>query len=428
MFIDKVKIYVKAGNGGNGCVSFHREKYVSHGGPDGGDGGKGGNIVLRIESGSNTLFAYKNRKKFIAGNGADGMTGKKHGATAEDLVLPVPAGTVVRDAQSGQIIKDMSDCDDFILCKGGKGGWGNRHFATPVRQAPRFAKNGLDGEAKELILELKMLADVGLIGFPSVGKSSILARISSAKPKIADYHFTTLVPNLGVVDLGPERGFVMADIPGIIEGASEGVGLGFDFLRHIERTRVLIHVIDAASVEDRDPIEDIKVINSELKTYNEELADRPMVIAANKLDILSEEDREAVIAKLHEAFPDVAVYPISAATGEGVRDLLNAVYELLQAIPKDNMVFESEMDIEELKDSPELPIYCSKSTDLKDTYLVEGPRVERMLGYTNLEDEKGFLFFQNFMKKNGILDELVSLGMKEGDTVNVYGHEFVYYE
>lgn len=428
-FADRAKIFVRSGKGGDGHVSFRRELYVPNGGPDGGDGGDGGNVYVVVDPGLNTLTDFRNVRKYKAGDGQEGGKRNCHGANGADITLKVPPGTVIRDFESGKVIIDMADrTEPFILMHGGHGGRGNRHYVTSVMQAPKYAQPGQPATEKYLTLELKMIADVGLVGFPSVGKSTLLASVSNARPKIADYHFTTLVPNLGVVDLGPERGFVMADIPGIIEGASEGVGLGFDFLRHIERTRVLIHVIDAASVEDRDPIEDIKVINSELKTYNEELASRPMVIAANKLDILSEEDRNAVISKLHEAFPDINVYPISAATGEGVRELLNAVFEILQTIPKENMVFESEMDIEELKDSPELPIYCSKSTDLKDTYLVEGPRVERMLGYTNLEDEKGFLFFQNFMKKKGILDELVALGMKEGDTVNVYGHEFVYYE
>ena len=428
-FADRAKIYVRSGKGGDGHVSFHRELYVPNGGPDGGDGGDGGNVYVVVDPGLNTLTDFRNIRKYKAGDGQEGGKRNCHGANGADITLKVPPGTVIRDFETGKVIIDMADrTEPFTLMHGGHGGRGNRHYVTSVMQAPKYAQPGQPATEKYLMLELKMIADVGLVGFPSVGKSTLLAAVTNARPKIADYHFTTLVPNLGVVDLGPDRGFVMADIPGIIEGASEGVGLGFDFLRHIERTRVLIHVIDAASVEERDPVEDIAIINAELKTYNEELAERPMVIAANKLDILDEESRAAVLKKLHDAFPGTDVYPISAATGEGVKDLLEAVYQLVQKTPKENMVFESEMDIEELKDSPELPIYCSKSDEFKDTYMVEGPRVERMLGYTNLEDEKGFLFFQNFMKKNGILDELVSLGMKEGDTVNVYGHEFVYYE
>ena len=284
MLIDNVKVYCKAGDGGNGCVSFRREKYVSHGGPDGGDGGRGGNIVLTIDEGTNTLLDYKNRRKFVAKNGGDGMKAKFHGKTAEDTVLPVPPGTVVRDAATGQVIVDMSDREPFILCHGGKGGWGNRHFATPTRQIPRFAKNGIRGEEREVIFELKMLADVGLIGLPNVGKSTLLSVISAARPKIADYHFTTLSPNLGVVSTGEGTGFVAADIPGLIEGASEGAGLGHDFLRHIDRCRLLVHVVDASGTTGNDPVEDIRTINRELARYSESLAQRPQIIAANKLD------------------------------------------------------------------------------------------------------------------------------------------------
>ncbi len=428
-FADRAKIFVRSGKGGDGHVSFRRELYVPNGGPDGGDGGNGGNVYVVVDPGLNTLTDFRNVRKYKAGDGQEGGKRNCHGANGADITLKVPPGTVIRDFETNKIIIDMADrTEPFTLMYGGHGGRGNRHYVTSVMQAPKYAQPGQPATEKYITLELKMIADAGLVGFPSVGKSSLLASVTNARPKIADYHFTTLVPNLGVVDLGPERGFVLADIPGIIEGASEGVGLGFDFLRHIERTRVLIHMIDAASVEERDPVDDIKIINEELKTYNEELSKRPMVIAANKMDLLQEEERTEILNKLKEAFPDIKIYPISAATGEGVKELLNAVYELLQNIPKENMVFESEMDVEELKDSPELPIYCSKSEEFKDTYMVEGPRVERMLGYTNLDDEKGFLFFQNFMKKNGILEELISLGMKEGDTVNVYGHEFVYYE
>ena len=292
MIIDKVRIYVKAGDGGNGCVSFRREKYVSHGGPDGGDGGNGGNVVIEVDKGETTLLRYKYHRKFVAGSGQDGMNRKFHGATASDLILKVPEGTVIRDANSGKIIRDMTGDDSFILCKGGKGGWGNRHFSTPTRQIPRFAKSGIKGEEKEVVLELKMIADVGLVGFPNVGKSLLLSKISDAKPKVANYEFTTLSPNLGVVDAGDERSFIVADIPGIIEGASEGLGLGHEFLRHIDRCRMLIHVVDVSGMSGRDPVEDIKKINNELKAYGEELASRPQIVAANKIDVC--EDREAL--------------------------------------------------------------------------------------------------------------------------------------
>ena len=317
MFVDNVKIYIKAGDGGNGAVSFRREKYVSHGGPDGGDGGNGGNIVFRIDRGSNTLLAFKYRHKFIAGNGGNGGGAKFHGATADDLVIMVPPGTLIRDAQSNKIIHDMTDDDgaDYLCCKGGRGGWGNRHFATPTRQVPMFAKNGTKGEEREVILELKMLADVGLIGYPSVGKSSILARISSAKPKIADYHFTTLSPNLGVVSTGGESGFVAADIPGLIEGAADGAGLGYEFLRHVDRCRLLLHVVDISCFEGRDPIEDVKMINTELERYSPELATRPQIILANKCDALEGSDVDTEAFESFVAENGWEMMYVSAATG-----------------------------------------------------------------------------------------------------------------
>ena len=332
-FYDHVKIYVKAGNGGNGCISFHREKYISHGGPDGGDGGNGGNIVLVIEKGKNTLLDFRNRKKYVAANGGDGMKSKFHGANAPDLIIPVPEGTVVKDAKTGKIIKDMSGCEPFVLCRGGRGGWGNRHFATPTRQAPRFAKTGREGEEREVLLELKMLADVGFVGLPSVGKSTLLSVISAARPKIAAYHFTTLAPMLGVVSVGEGKGFVAADIPGLIEGASEGLGLGFDFLRHVDRCRLLVHVVDISASEGRDPTDDLITINTELEKYSSDLASRPQIIAANKCDIL---DRELVDIAKFEKFCEGHGYDIvyiSAATGEGITELLRKVYDRLQTLP-----------------------------------------------------------------------------------------------
>ena len=424
MFIDKVKIYVKAGNGGNGCVSFHREKYVSHGGPDGGDGGKGGNIVLRIHEGTNTLFAYKNKKKFIAANGGDGKTGKMHGATADDLVLPVPPGTVVRDAQSGAIIKDMSDCEDFILCKGGRGGWGNRHFATPTRQIPRFAKNGSKGEALSLLLELKMIADVGLIGFPSVGKSSILSRISSAKPKIAAYHFTTLSPNLGVVSLGEGRGFVAADIPGLIEGAAEGLGLGHEFLRHVDRCRLLLHVVDISCEEGRDPIDDIEKINTELLKYSPTLAERPQLIVANKIDeVLIEEEPyvKEFEAYVKEHFGTEPIY-VSAVTGEGMDTLIRRTEACLQDLPPIT-VYDSEYEREE---SATLGA-GERKTEIRregDTFYVEGEWIYNLMGQINFSDYESMNFFQRVLQKQGVFDLLKEAGIADGQTVNLYDFEF----
>ena len=424
MFIDKVKIYVKAGNGGNGCISFHREKYVSHGGPDGGDGGCGGNIVLRIESGSNTLFAYKNRKKFVAQNGGDGMTGKKHGATADDLILPVPEGTVVRDAATGAIIKDMSNCGDFILCKGGKGGWGNRHFATPTRQIPRFAKSGIQGQEREVILELKMLADVGLVGLPSAGKSSLLAAISAARPKIAAYHFTTLTPNLGVVTVGQGRDFVCADIPGLIEGASEGSGLGLDFLRHIDRCRMLIHVVDISGCESIDPINDIEIITRELEKYSPELAKRPRIIAANKYDIF---DSSLINLDKFEEYIDEKGYEliyISAATGENVADLIQRVSDRLLLLPP-LTIYEKEF----IDEDPSKP--GETSVDIKNvngTYVVEGDWLYRLMGNINFSERESLMYFQRVLRDNGVIDSLEEAGCKEGDTVSIYDFEFDFIE
>jgi len=424
MFIDKVKIYVKAGNGGNGCVSFHREKYVSHGGPDGGDGGKGGNIVLRIDEGTNTLFAYKNRKKFVAANGADGMNGKMHGANAEDIILPVPPGTVVREAGSGKIIKDMSDCEDFILCKGGRGGWGNRHFATPTRQIPRFAKAGTTGEEKEVILELKMLADVGLVGLPSAGKSSLLAAISAARPKIAAYHFTTLTPNLGVVNLGGNHGFVCADIPGLIEGASEGAGLGLDFLRHIDRCRMLIHVVDISGYESLDPIADMETISAELEKYSPELAGRPRIIAANKYDI---HDPELIDLEKFENYIDEKGYElvyISAATGENVDTLVHLVTERLRFLPP-LTIYEKEFVEEELSDPKD------KSVTVKNVngiYTVEADWLYKFMGTINFGERESLMYFQKVLRDNGVIEELEKAGCGEGCTVSIYDFEFDFIE
>ena len=424
MFIDNITIYVKAGDGGDGAVSFRREKYVSHGGPDGGDGGHGGNIVFRVDEGSNTLLAFRYKRKFIAGNGGNGSGAKFHGATAEDLFIDVPPGTLIRDAATGKIIHDMTENDgaDFICCKGGKGGFGNRHFATPTRQVPMFAKKGRKGEERELLLELKMLADVGLIGYPSVGKSSILARISAARPKIADYHFTTLSPNLGVVKTRGERGFVAADIPGLIEGAADGAGLGHAFLRHIDRCRLLLHVVDISCFEGRDPIEDVKKINFELERYSASLAERPQIIVANKVDSL---DPDVVDVKAFEAYVaelGCELFYISAVTGEGVEDLISYVAYELENLPP-MIVYEEEYSPEDAY------VGGGKETEIifdHGTYIVEGEWLYNLMGQINFGDYESMNFFQRVLQRSGVFELLEQKGCREGDTVSIYGFEFDY--
>jgi len=420
MFIDKIQIYVKAGDGGNGAISFRREKYVAKGGPDGGDGGHGGNIVFRIDEGSNTLLAFRYKRKFIAGNGGNGKGAKFHGATADDLVIMVPRGTLIKDANTGRIIKDLSDDNDFVCCKGGRGGWGNKHFATPTRQVPNFAKNGTKGEEKEIILELKMLADVGIIGYPSVGKSSILARISSAKPKIADYHFTTLSPNLGVVSTGGESGFVAADIPGLIEGAADGAGLGHAFLRHVDRCRLLWHVLDISCFEGRDPVDDIIKINTELEKYSPELASRKQLIVANKTDAL---DPEAVDVKAFEEYVSENGYEllyVSAATGEGLDALIQRSAELLSDLPP-MTIYDSEYEPEDAY------VGGGKETTITyedGVYFVEGDWLFNLMGQINFSDNESLNYFQRILYRSGIFEELEKHGCKDGDTVSIYDFEF----
>ncbi|MBR6675845.1 MAG: GTPase ObgE, partial [Clostridia bacterium] len=346
MFIDKIKIFVKAGAGGNGAVSFRREKYVAQGGPDGGDGGNGGNIIFVTDEGINTLLAFRYKRKFIAENGGNGEGAKRHGKNGENIMIKVPKGTIIRNAESGKIIKDMSDDEPFTVCKGGRGGWGNKHFATPTRQIPRFAKNGLPGEEKEIVLELKMIADVGLVGLPSAGKSSLLAAVSAARPKVAEYHFTTLEPSLGVVNTGEDRGFVMADIPGLIEGAAEGAGLGHDFLRHIERCRLLLQVVDVSGIEGRTAAEDFDTISQELEEFSQELAGRPRIIAANKCDMILEDDENLESLKVLAEALGYKVFPISTATREGLPALLREIETQLRTLPPIT-VYESEITEED---------------------------------------------------------------------------------
>ena len=424
MFIDKIKIYIKAGNGGNGAIAFHREKYVAAGGPSGGDGGNGGNIVFRVDPGSNTLLAFRYKRKFVAGNGGDGMGSKFHGKTADDLVIMVPPGTLIKDPESGKIIHDMSQNDgaDYICCKGGRGGWGNKHFATPTRQTPMFAKNGTLGEEREVVLELKMIADVGLIGMPSVGKSSILSVISSAKPKIADYHFTTLSPNLGVVSTGPERGFVAADIPGLIEGAADGAGLGHSFLRHVDRCRLLLHVVDISAFEGRDPVDDIITINRELERYSPELATRPQIVIANKVDSL---DREVVDVERFENYVKEQGFEmmyISAYTGENLDEMIKMVEKRLQTLPP-IAVYEREYD------ESDAFVSSGKSTEIRregNKFVVEGEWLYNLMGQINFSNYESLDYFQKVLSKSGVFKALEEKGCVDGDTVSMYGFEFDY--
>ena len=424
MFVDNVKIYIKAGDGGNGAVAFRREKYVAAGGPDGGDGGRGGNVIFRVDEGTNTLLAFRYKHKFIASRGGDGKGGKFHGANGEDLVVMVPPGTLIRDAVTERVIHDMSEDGgaDYIACRGGRGGWGNRHFATPTRQVPMFAKNGTAGEEREVILELKMLADVGLIGYPSVGKSSILARISAAKPKIADYHFTTLSPNLGVVRTGGERGFVAADIPGLIEGAADGAGLGHAFLRHVDRCRLLLHVVDISCFEGRDPIEDVQMIDRELERYSPALAERPQIVLANKVDAL---DREVVDVQAFEDYIKESgrkLMYLSAATGEGIAEMIQTVAKRLEELPP-MKIYDCEYEPEDAY------VGGGKETVIRrenDTFYVEGAWLLNLMGQINFDDYESLNFFQRVLQKSGVFEALEAKGCRDGNTVSIYDFEFDY--
>ncbi|MCI8357782.1 MAG: GTPase ObgE [Lachnospiraceae bacterium] len=428
MFADRAKIYVRSGKGGDGHVSFRREKYVPNGGPDGGDGGSGGNVYFVVDEGLNTLTDFRHIRKYCAGNGAEGGKRNCAGKNGEDIVIKVPAGTIIKEAESGKVIVDMSgDNRKVLLLKGGRGGSGNQHYATSKMQAPKYAQPGQPAMELDLLLELKVIADVGLVGFPNVGKSTLLSKVTNARPKIANYHFTTLNPNLGVVDLEDAKGFVIADIPGLIEGASEGVGLGHEFLRHIERTKVIVHIVDAASTEGRDPVEDIYAINRELEAYNPEIATRPQIIAANKIDMIWEDDDPTARIRAEFEPKGIPVYPISAISGKGVRELLYAVQNKLDGLSSEPVIFEQEYVPGEYQTVTNEPFTVAYDAE-NDEYVVEGPRIEKMLSYTNLESEKGFLFFQNFLKEQGILKELEGLGIQEGDTVRMYGLSFDYYK
>lgn len=422
MFTDKAKIYIKAGNGGNGAISWRREKYVPAGGPDGGDGGNGGNVIFHVDTGMTTLMDFRYKRKYVAKVGMDGAGQRKHGKNGENIIINVPQGTVVKDAESNLVIADLSDPEkDVVVAKGGNGGWGNAHFATAVRQAPNFAKNGQPGEEREVVLELKLLADVGLVGFPNVGKSTLLSMTTKAQPKIANYHFTTLEPNLGVVDLGEHRSFVMADIPGIIEGASEGVGLGHEFLRHIERTRLLIHVVDVSSIEGRNPIEDFDIINDELSAYDMALEERPQLVVANKTDIIQDEDAyNAFIAEMKKR--GLEVFEISAATGKGVNELMKRTYEEIQKLPP-IITFEPQVDLEAER-------FVDKSgkgfeiTKEDGKYVITGSWIEAVGNSVTFDDNESLGYFQRALINRGVIEELINMGIEEGEIVSIGDLEF----
>ena len=423
MFVDVAKIRIKAGKGGDGCIGFHREKYIAAGGPDGGDGGKGGDVVFVVDNHMATLLDFRYKKKYVASNGEPGGTKRCFGKDGADIIIKVPRGTLIKDGETGALIHDMSDDEPFVAARGGRGGWGNAHFATPTRQAPRFAKPGLEGDERFIILELKLIADVGLIGFPNVGKSTLLSMISAARPKIANYHFTTLAPNLGVVFVAEGSSFVCADIPGIIEGAADGAGLGHDFLRHIERCRLLVHVVDAAGSEGRDPVEDLETINRELKQYSEVLSQRPQIVVANKCDILDPEsdNLQRLQAKCDEL--GCQLFQMSAAANQGVKELVYHVWHELEKLPPVE-VFEAEMTLDEPVLNPERDIQITRGDDA--VFYVSGAWVERIVGSVNFGEYESRMYFERTLRKAGVFDMLEARGIKEKDTVDVLGIQFEY--
>ena len=422
MFIDTAKIWIHAGKGGDGKVSFHREKYVASGGPDGGDGGRGGSVIFQVDDNLATLMDFRYKRKYTAPPGENGGSKRCTGKDGKSLVIRVPRGTILRDAKTGQIIKDLSDDEPFVAAKGGNGGWGNTHFATATRQTPRFAKPGLPGEDREIQLELKLLADVGLVGFPNVGKSTLLSMASAARPKIANYHFTTLVPNLGVVSIGEGESFVMADIPGIIEGASEGAGLGHDFLRHIDRCRLLLHIVDAAGSEGRDPIDDLEKINSELAQYYISLENRPQIVVANKTDLIPEEDHEMLDMIREWAENHGFVYmEMSAATNQGVRELMYRTWELLQELPP-VLTYEPEFVAPEV----EITEDDIQVTPVEDYFVISGAWVEQLMGSVNVDDYESRMYLDRRLSAAGVYDKLEELGIHEGDFVVIGDLEFEY--
>lgn len=422
MFVDIAKIKIKGGNGGNGAVAFHREKYIASGGPDGGDGGKGGNVVFKVDDNLSTLADFRYKRKYVAENGADGSGGRRSGKKGQDLIIRVPRGTVIREITSGVIMADLSSDDEFIAAKGGKGGWGNSHFATSTRQTPRFAKMGAPGEEWEVSLELKLIADVGLLGFPNVGKSSLISVVSEAKPIVGDYHFTTIIPVLGVVRMGPEKSFVMADIPGLIEGASDGVGLGHEFLRHVERCRMLIHIVDVAGSEGRDPIEDFEAINAELEKFNPELAACPQIVAGNKIDLASDEQ----LASFRKYIEDKGLkyFEICAPIQHGTKELINAAAQLLDTLPPVKRYEAEEIPVSLMESKGKTDGFTVTVHD--DVYIVEAEWLYRILCQTDLDDYESLQYFQRVLQSSGIIDELKNKGIHEGDLVSIYDLEFEY--
>ena len=420
-FIDTARITVKSGKGGNGVVAFHREKYMANGGPDGGDGGRGGDIVVTVNDHMSTLMDFRYKRKYVAGNGQDGQGKRCTGKDGEDLILKVPRGTVIRDAETREIIQDMSQVDSFVLAKGGRGGWGNKHIPTPTRQVPRFAKAGLPGVTRDVILELKLLADVGLVGFPNVGKSTLLSVVSRAQPKIANYHFTTLYPNLGVVYVEEGVSFVMADIPGIIEGAADGAGLGHDFLRHVDRCRLLVHVVDVSGSEGRDPVEDFEAINAELEQYSPELATRKMIVVANKMDIM-EDDSLLKALREHVEAKGLELFELSAAAHQGTRELVKRIAQELQELPP-VVVYEPTY----VEREPEIEVSSEFNIQrYDDTWVIDSPWLERMIANVNFADFESRNWFDKNLRESGLFDKLESMGIKDGDIVSLYDLEFEY--
>lgn len=422
MFVDIAKIKIKGGNGGNGAVAFHREKYIASGGPDGGDGGKGGNVIFKVDDNLSTLADFRYKRKYVAENGADGSGSRRSGKKGQDLIIRVPRGTVIREMTSGVIIADLSTDEEFIGAKGGKGGWGNSHFATSTRQTPRFAKMGAPGEEWDVSLELKLIADVGLLGFPNVGKSSLISVVSEAKPIVGDYHFTTIIPVLGVVRMGPEKSFVMADIPGLIEGASDGVGLGHEFLRHVERCRMLIHIVDVAGSEGRDPIEDFEAINAELEKFNPELAKCPQIVAGNKIDLATDEQLSTFRKYIEDK--GLQYFEICAPIKHGTKELIDAAAKLLDTLPPVKRYEAEEIPVSMLEEKSKKDGFTVTVHD--DVYIVEAEWLYRILCQTDLDDYESLQYFQRVLQSSGIIDELKNKGIHEGDLVSIYDLEFEY--
>lgn len=425
MFIDYAKIKIRSGNGGDGHVSFRRELYVPNGGPDGGDGGKGGDIIISIDEGLNTLLPFKHKFKYFAENGESGGASHRHGKNGKDLIIKVPNGTIIKDEETNKIIVDMTNKADYVLLKGGNGGLGNSHFATGKMQAPRYAKPGIKGVELNIILELKILADVSLVGFPNVGKSSLISTVSNSRPEINNYHFTTINPHLGMINVY-DKEFLMVDIPGLIEGSGDGLGLGIKFLKHIERTKIILHVVDISGSEGRDPLEDLKIITNEFKKYNISLIDKKQLICANKIDLIDEDTLKTRLDSIKKVYKDIDVYPISVATKKGIKELIIALANEVEKVRENNQVFDQEIEIDNLVSQFNENVIIEKIAN--DKYRIRGEKIKKMLGYTNLNTEKGLMFLQKFLNDNGYIKQLKEKGLKESDTVFVEDFEFEYYD